>query len=127
MFAANEFIVGGIVAAPPSTGNIDLGPGVGCAMLTLGHLDVSGDKPRTETPIAGGLHHQHREVTARSATEPERVVGQLNPERVAGIILERPIDVCVEIIEQIKSVDDLAGTVKFPQPCKKRRAVIWIA
>src|ERR1700733_13955099 len=127
MFAASEFIVGGIVAAPPGTGNIDLGPGVSCAMLTLGHLDVSGDKSSAETPIAGGLHHQHREVTARSTTEPERVVGQLNPERVAGIILERPIDVRVEIIQQVKSVDDLAGTVKSAQPCEKRRAVIWIA
>lgn len=75
MFAAGEFVVCGIVAAPPGTGNIYLCPGVSCAMLTLGHLDVPGDKSCAETPVPGGLHHKDGKVTARSAAEPKCVVG----------------------------------------------------
>ncbi len=78
-------------------------------------------------PVPSGLHHQHCEITAGSAAEPERVVRQLNPERLAGVVLERPVDVRVEIVQQIERVDDLAGGIKFTQPCEKSRAVIRIA
>jgi hypothetical protein len=56
-------------------------------MLTLSHLDITRDKSRPESPIPGGLHHEHREVAAGSAAALECLVGQLNSKRVAGIIL----------------------------------------
>ena len=33
-------------------------------MLSLGHLDVAGDKSRPKSPVAGGFHHKNREVAA---------------------------------------------------------------
>ena len=86
MFAANELIVCGIEAAPPGTGDVDLRPGVRGAMLTLSHLDITGDKPRAKSPISGSLHHKHREVAARAAAARKRLVRQLNTKRVTGII-----------------------------------------
>src|SRR6478735_12398595 len=69
MLAAGTLVVGGIEAVPARAGNVDFGPGMRGAMLALAHLDVAGDEARTEPPIPRGLHHQHREVTARSAAE----------------------------------------------------------
>ena len=88
MFAANEFVVGGIEATPPGAGDVDLRPGVSGAMLTLSHLDITGDKSRAESPLAGSLHHKHREVAARAAAARKRLVRQLNPKRVTGIIFK---------------------------------------
>jgi hypothetical protein len=57
-------------------------------MLTFGHLDITGDKPRAESPISGSLHHKHREVAARPAAARKRLVRQLNPKRVTGMIFK---------------------------------------
>jgi hypothetical protein len=49
MFAANGFVVCGSEAAPPGAGDVDLRSGVSGAMLTLSHLDITGDKSRAES------------------------------------------------------------------------------
>jgi hypothetical protein len=95
-------------------------------MLTLGHLDVSGDKPRPESPISSGLHHKDREVAARPAAAHECLVGQLNALRVTGIILKRSIDVGVQIVQEIKSVDKLSWLVQIAQPSEQSGVIIWI-
>jgi hypothetical protein len=46
------------------------------------------DEARAEAPIARGLHHQHREVAARSAAERQRVMRELNPRLLAMSVFE---------------------------------------
>src|SRR5271163_4426717 len=107
MFAADELVVRGIEAAPAGAGDVDLGPGVSGAMLAFGHLDITGDKSRAESPIPRCFHHEHREVAAGPAAARECLVRRLNAKRVTRIILERPVNLTVEIVQEIERVDEL--------------------
>ena len=85
MFAANELVVCGIEAAPPAAGDVDLRPGVRGAMLTLSHLTVTNRAPNPRYRAASIIN------TAKSrhaAAARKRLVRQLNPKRVTGIIFK---------------------------------------
>jgi len=79
MLEANEFVVSGIEAAPARAGKVDLGPGVGGAVLAFPHLDVARDKSRAKAQMPGSLHHEHRVVAAGSGAPRERLAGELKP------------------------------------------------
>ena len=46
VLAADPLVVGRIEALPAGARHVDLGPGMGRAMLAFTHLDVAGDKAR---------------------------------------------------------------------------------
>src|SRR5258705_13159909 len=88
MLAAGKLVVGRIEAVPARAGDVDFGPGMRGPVLALAHLDVAGDEARAEAPVARSLHHQHREVAARSAAERQRVMRELNPRLLAMSVFE---------------------------------------
>src|SRR3954468_3763332 len=51
MLVAGELVVGRIEAVPARSGNIDLRPCMGGAMLPFRHLDVPGDEACGKTPM----------------------------------------------------------------------------
>src|SRR5262245_1364238 len=121
MLVAGALVVGRIEAMPARPWNIDLGPRMGSAMLTLRHLDVSGDEPCGKTPMPGGFHHENREVAARTAAERERVAGQLNSRLGAVGILERPKDMRVQLLEELERANDLARLIQIGEPASRPR------
>ena len=84
MLVAGGFVVRGIEPAPAHAGDVDLRPGVGGAVLAFAHSDVAGNKSRPKTPMAGGLHHEHREVAAGSGTQKERLGKEAGPRLPRG-------------------------------------------
>jgi len=54
-------------------------------------------------------------------------VRQLDPALLAVGVFEALKDVSVQIVQEIESADDLAGTIKVLQPFLQRRAVVRIA
>src|SRR5215469_6576221 len=78
MLASNDFVVGRIKSVPARAGNVDFRPSMRGAVLTFAHLDVASDESRPEPPMPRAFHHEHREVAARSTTEHQRLVRQLD-------------------------------------------------
>src|SRR5262245_43986402 len=49
MLETGEFVVSRIETSPARSGNIDLGPGMGSAMLAFAHYDIARDQSRPKT------------------------------------------------------------------------------
>src|SRR5262249_46664046 len=88
MLAANDLVVGRFKSVPARAGNGDFRPSMGGAVLTFAHLDVASDESRPEPPMPRAFHHEHREVAARSTTEHQRLVRQLDSGFLAPDIFE---------------------------------------
>src|SRR6516165_2244860 len=59
MLEPGEFVVRRIETSPTRSGNIDLGPGMGGAVLAFAHYDIARDKSCRKTQMPGSLHHEH--------------------------------------------------------------------
>src|SRR5262249_49672326 len=108
-------------------GNVDFRPSMRGAVLTFAHLDVAGDESRPEPPMPRALHHEHREVAARSSTEHQRLVRQLDSGFLAPGIFERLMDVSIELVQKIEGANDLSGAVEVMQPILQLRTIVRIA
>src|ERR1700730_3928128 len=69
--------VGRIELGPAGTRQVNLEPGMGCvaadpiAASALGNMEVAGHKTAGEPERAHRLHHQHREIAAAAALQPQ--------------------------------------------------------
>src|SRR5262245_49061560 len=88
MLAANELVVGRIKSVPARAGNVDFRPSIRGTVLTFSHLDLAIDEPVPNPPMPRAFHHEHREVAARSTTEHQRLVRQLDSGLLAPGIFE---------------------------------------
>src|SRR5262249_6032954 len=120
-------LVGRIKSVPARAGNVDFRPSMRGAVLTFAHLDVAGDESRPEPPMPRALHHEHREVAARSSTEHQRLVRQLDSGFLAPGIFERLMDVSIELVQKIEGANDLSGAVEVMQPILQLRTIVRIA
>src|SRR5215470_7705847 len=88
MLAATDLVVGRIKSVPARGGNVDFRPSMRGAVLTFAHLDVASDESCPKPPMPRAFHHEHREVAARSTTEHQRLVRQLDSGFLAPGIFE---------------------------------------
>src|SRR6516164_9755995 len=88
MLAANDLVVSRIKSVPARAGNVDFRPSMRGTVLAFAHLDVASDESRPEPPMPRAFHHEHREVAARSTTERQRLVRQLDSGFLAPGIFE---------------------------------------
>ena len=51
MLETNQLVVGRVEASPPRTRQVNLGPGMGGAVLPLAHLNISRYKSRAKAQI----------------------------------------------------------------------------
>ena len=68
----------------PGAGDVDLRPGVRGAMLTLGHLTVTNRAPNPRYRTTSIINT----AKSRAAAARKRLVRQLNPKRVTGMIFK---------------------------------------
>src|SRR5262245_61708975 len=127
MLAANDLVIGRIKSVPARARNVDFRPSMRGAVLTFAHLDVAGDESRPEPPMPRALHHEHREVAARSTAECQRLVRQLDSGLLAPGIFERLMDVSIELVQKIEGANDLSGAVEVMQPILQLRTIVRIA
>src|SRR5262249_7781949 len=102
-------------------------PSMRGTVLTFAHLDVASDESCPEPPMPRAFHHEHREAAARSTTEHQRLVRQLDSGLLAPGIFERLMDVSIEAVQKVESADDLSGAVEVMQPVLQLRAIVRIA
>ena len=88
MLGAGEFVIRGIEAAPARGGKVNFHPSMGGTVLAFARLYVADDNSRTEPPMPGSLHHEHRVVTAGPGTQRERLAGELNTGILAAGVFE---------------------------------------
>src|ERR1039458_6300771 len=78
---ADDAVAGGEVD-PASAGQIGLHPGMRvtatCEAGTVGHENITADKPRRNAQRPGGFHHQDGEIPATSAPIPQRLLRSLH-------------------------------------------------
>src|SRR5262249_60175595 len=102
MLAANDLVVGRIKSVPARARNVDFRPSMRGTVLTFVHLDVASDESCPEPPMPRAFHHEHREVTARSTTEHQRLGRQLDSGPLAPGIFESFIDEHIQLMHKIK-------------------------
>ena len=127
MLGTGEFVIRGIEASPARAGKVNLRLSMGGTVLAFAHLDVAGDKSRTEPPMSGSLHHEHRVVAAGSGTQGERLAGELDTGILAAGVFEAFVNVGVELVQKFEGVDDLSRTVKAQEPILDDGTIVRIA
>jgi hypothetical protein len=127
MLGADRFVVGRVIAKPPPAGNINFGPGVGGAVLAFTHLDIPSDKSGPKPPVARRFHHEHRKIPARPGAQKERPARKLDSGLLAANIFERLINMRIQLAQEFRSPDELAGLIKVQEPVLHGWTVMRIA
>jgi len=111
---------------PARAGNVDLYPGVGVAAgdktnAVIGKVQISGNKPRTQSKRAERRDHEHGKIPTTPAHEYEGLDWVLDTFVVPRHVLEGPVDSLRHVDEKVASVRRSVRTEEARGPVIERR------
>src|ERR1700683_2348596 len=102
---------------PARAGNVDLDPGMGVAagdksIAVIGKVQISGNKPRTESKRAERRDHEHCKITTTTAHDSEGLDWVLDSFVVPWQVPEGSVDGLRHVDEKVASVRRSVRTQK---------------